>query len=559
MSGGITQVTGITATQPSRGQLLNALTGKCRMLLVGDSITNNALFAANLPTTAGSFVVANGLGTLTFGATVAPLTGEYFSLNDIHDATYAHPDNGRFVQAITGSPTSGSASAVVTFASLAANGDYSNLGPGGWAISSLCSSCDSGLATWLNMFLRAQFTINASIAAVGQTSAQTLVSVARYVPSPAVPSEFALIACDGINDFVASNGTIASANAAAANYIAAIQLLQGAGYTVMMQTPNPINASSGGFLQQYNIAIACLRKQLMQYARRNRALIVLDAYKEMIAGQFTSNALTGNGYSAANAAGHFINSTDNIHPNSNAYCTMARNEAANLTGILLPFEDTPVTLLDDGATFAQAGNPYNNMMPNGGMAGTTGTLAGGATGTVATGYTLTANTATVVGTGGATPTQIGLSNSENYSFAQRIQCTTTAAAQGFTLQNFGANKALGVYPGFFEIGFRIYVRGSVGGLPGTPSGCGSLFGTWNIGPFNFVLNGSAGLGAGNVDDVGIQLQAGDVLYIKSIKPVFLQAQPGNMLWFCQYISLGAGSIDLEVSAGFIRQADNPNV
>lgn len=526
----------------------NGIVLKNRIALIGDSITQFSLFYTNVPTTAGSFVVSNGIGTLTYGSNTSIYTGNYFSLNNVSDPTLTHPDNGRFLQALSGS-TGTTASTVVTFASSAVNGDYSNYLSGVWNTAPVIQASETGLASWLNAVSRGQYLVTANYAAVGETSAFTLAKVQQRV-TQGIPFDIALLAVDGINDFntVSPIGSaITASNTAVANYIKCIQTLQGAGYRVWIQLPPPNQSTGGSGAQANTVCANIVRTGLLNYAAKNSQLVVFDTFREMIAGQATASP-----FFAANSVGAMT--SDGTHPNANAYCSMIRNLRSGSLAepywldLLAPsIEPQSVTTLDDAVTFAQAGATYANLQQSSGLSGTAGTLFTSSptpTGSAATNWGLKGNggATSVTGTGGFTPTQLGSSNSANYGFAQRIQCATSAASQGFTFQG-SANPSKIVAGNWYRAGIRVYVRANTSGL-------GSLWGNFLPGPTNMTFFGNGGF------DVGYQLNAGEVYWLTT-GPMFYSVTPSNALLSINYSSAGAGSVDLEISAPFIRQIDNP--
>lgn len=509
-----------------------------RIALVGDSIAEFNLYSNNVPTTVGSFVVLNGIGTLTFAATTFVFTGNYFSLNNVADPTMSLADNGTFVQAISASsPTT--ASTVITFASKMANGDYSNSFGGAWQVADVCRNTDTGLVAWLNQYLRGQYMITANYACVGEVSTQTLAKIPKVLAG--VPFDIALLAADGINDisFLTPAATaFAFVTTVFNNYVSCIQQLQAAGKKVWLQLPCPSNQAAGSGAATNAICFHQLRQLLLAFAQANNQLVVFDTMKEMIAGQSATGGYT------TNAVGIF--SGDATHPNANAYSVMAANEQGYLVSQTVPTEMSQVSILDDNFSFPAAPFSSANFAQNSGMQGVGGALAGGATGTVANSWNLALQGAatSVVGTGALVPTQLPGSNSQNYGFAQRVQCATSATGQGFKFTS-GIFYTNAVFPGWFRFGIRVYVRAATAGL-------GSLALTYNMGPKNLTFGGNGGF------DVGYALPLGTVLWITS-GPLFIPSLPAAGQLFLQYVGAGAGSVDLEISAPFIRPIGNPYV
>jgi hypothetical protein len=519
----------------THGQVLQLLTQKNRVALIGDSVAQRASSLMNLPTTTGSFVVSGGIGTLTFSANVGIMSGNYFVLNNVSDAGLSHPDNGVAFQCIAGS-NAVTFGKTVTFASNAAAGDYSNYAGGFWAANWHTSNFDMGLFTVLNAYARQQYLVTLNYGAVGELSANTLAKIPRILTGP--PFDIAYLACDAINDAQTYLGAITAAVTAANNYINCIQQLQAAGKQVIIQTSNAIRVSTGGGFQGNNLFLMVVRKLVLEYCKSNNQVTVYDTFKETIVGGFSG---TTDGYVATNAIGSFVASAD-VHMNPNGYYVTARNETYLQQGSIgYPLiENALVSVLDDATAFSQAANPYRNLQASGGMAGVGGTLVGGATGSAATNWTLTATGGAVcVGTGGYTPTQIGNTNSENYAFAQRIQLTASGSGQGFTFKG-PFNPA--ITSGWYQIGFRVYNESLTSGL-------GAVYGSYNLGPGNIYLQSS-----GQVD-VGFQLLAADALWLAS-GPIYFDRAPSIGQLFITGGASGAGSFSLQASAAFCRPLVN---
>jgi hypothetical protein len=518
---------------------------KNRVALLGDSIVSRASTLNNLPTSVGSFVVSGGVGTLTFSGNVAIMVGNYFTLNNVADSGLSHPDNGRAFLCLSGSNAS-TWTNIVTFASYAAPSDYSSYASGFWAVNSHMSNLDSGLFTVLNAYARQQFLVTLNYGAVGELSANTLAKIPRILQGP--PFDIAYLAVDAIND-AQTFPTIAGAVAAANNYISCIQQLLSAGVVVIIQTGNPIRITTGGGYQANNQYMVIVRKIVLEYCKKNNRVFVYDALKEMLVGSVSA---ASDSYAASNSVGTFVYSAD-VHPTVNAYYTMAGNEP-QLTNAAVGYpsiENELISILDDSVNFAQVGNPYLNLQQNGGMSGTSGTVTGtGASGTAATGWTLTATgTPTLcVGTGGYTPTQVGNTNSQNYAFAQRIQLTASAGSQGFTFKG-PFNPA--ITPGWYQIGWRAYIEGAVGGASAT-AGLGAIYGNYNLGPGNVYMQSSGG------DGIGYQLAVGAQLWYAS-GPIYFDRAPSIGQLFITGGSAAAGSFALQAMGAFCRPIDNPYV
>lgn len=527
-------VRGVSA--PSKGYLGKTLSGRNRVCLIGDSITSNGTATQGLPTSAGSFVVSNGVATLNFGTTTKIFVGNYFFLVNPGDAAMASPDNGRLILALSGS--SGTATSnTATFATTLANGDYSNLYGNSWSVYTLDGNSDSGYFHVLNNFFRGQFLVSAIYSGSGLTSSQMLAMLPKIQAGVAFDIAFLM---GGTNDIdratspALAYSAVDGASGALANMTALAQALIALGARVFICCPpaNSVGTTGTNTSATKNIALAYYRNLIYKYAYANQSpgqpLQIFDMFRETIAGQSASG-------------GYISNATlDNLHPSSSILWTMARNQNANIFGIQ-PLDQMPVTVLDDSITYAQVGVGFPNTLQNAGMAGTGGTLSGGATGSVANNWALAlqGGATSVVGTGNFTPTAIGTTNSANWGFAQRVQCSTSATGQGFQL-NSGSNPSA-ITTGWYRAGIRIYVRSNT-------SGFGSLVGTFTTGIAHlFNATGSA--------SNGYSWLSGDVIELTT-GPLWLSSAVQDELVFI-YTSNAAGSVDLEFSAGFVRQIDNP--
>lgn len=487
-----------------------------RAISVGDSLANyySVQFGANLS-------VSKGIGTLDANGTTI-WEGNKFFISNLNNLT--HQDTGRPLTAISGF-YSQAGSGVVTYASLAPDGDY-----GLWGAAPVHSSFDSTFMSFIRLFSDTPFQLVGQYALGSTTSAYTLAMLKKCIDQQ--PSELVFWTA-GTNDLLATT-TEATAQAAAIsvfnNTAAAIDIILSRGKTAIINIPGPLNTAPTGAI---NAGLMQLRNYLLPYFRR-KGVYVVDSFSEAINGLEVSSGT------------YFISggTNDGVHPNSSLVCRIGRNQAKSALPVTLPTLDLQgVSGLEDSTIGPHTGITYPNIAVNPGMIGTAGAVVGcvaGSTSPTGYGFTVT-GAATVTSTAQWIRTKVADKNTPNQGYATRIQCTSTGAGQGFTFfaTSVPARVTLGDQ---YEFGYQIYIRSTTEGNPTLYAATNWGFGTQYANAPGLATNGATYLSGDN-----FTLQGG---FLK-----ILRAPVSNQMYVLVSFA-GAGFIDLEISSPFQRKTDD---
>ena len=524
---------------PTRGQVFNALKGRNRTILVGDSQLAFNYLSVGVPTSAGNLVVAGGVATVKTTAAHNIQPGQYFQIFNQGDPTWAlDPFNDTCPKCVS-VPNS----TTLTFNTTAAAGDYSaGYASNAWQVFSLVTTYDFGVFYWLNAFLRGQWRVVANYAVGGRTTADVIAQLPKILAGPSFDEAIVQI---GINDIVtaAANTTAAQAGAVTAfNNLTQTILpaLLNYGARIVLMAPGAMPSTYTGTLYR-NIAAANLRRALKEWCYRYPQQIkFVDVYADMVLGSSTAGDVVS-GYTIA----------ADLHPSSIGSINVAKFEAANFANWFPTLDLQNVSVLEDLTTYSQPGALFPNIIPHGGMDGTTGTLgAGGVTGTIATGWSGQGSTGTVTATGGSARTATGSSNnSANWGLCQDITFSGTAPSWTIQSPNFVANLTPNTW---YQFGFTMRAVGAQTGLSNIS---GNI--VWGGG----TPPGNTPFGSNNPTyDNGYPLVDGDTIEILS-PPYFYSSgyTPTIAALNISMVYTGVATGHLQVSNVWARQMDNPYV
>jgi hypothetical protein len=526
------------ASAGNAASLINSAARRNRAALVGDSLLAYNYLHQTIPTTAGSFVVSNGVATVNTTGTgnhsLSP--GNYFHLFNSGDATWAlDPMNGTCPLV-----TSVSSATVFTFATTAPNGDYS-AGYNGtvWSFDRLHTNTDSGVFNWLNNYNRGQWIPWMNYAVSGTKTTDVIGLLPKILAGPAFDE---VILSTGVNDIAAAPNTTAAEAAAITAFNNLTQTIipafLKAGKRIVVFGPPAISATFVG-ASYLTIACANLRRALKEWCYRYPSSIrYLDLYADTVLGTSTVGDVVPN-YIAAG----------DIHPQTTGAVNIAQFETPIFAGWFPQLDLTTVTVLEDTTTYSQPGAPAPNIVPHGGFDGTSGALVTGITGSLATGWTGLSG-AGCVATGGSAKTAVANSNSVNWGFCQDLVFSGTAPSAVIFTANLVSQLVANTW---YRAGFTVTPIGAQTGLQ-------QLFGT-------LALNGTLGvLSPGNMDfnkylasfNNGLPVPAGVPFEIVS-PPIWYSSKwaPTSVFFFITAIYAGAASGHLQLSNAWMRAMDNP--
>ncbi|CAB4242152.1 SGNH_hydrolase domain containing protein [uncultured Caudovirales phage] len=308
-----------------------------------------------------------------------------------------------------------------------------------WEVKNTSFELASGnVWAFLKGALRGRFAAAVSYAVGGSTSSVGVALLPKIVGGAAF--DYAFIQY-GTNDCksVTTAAAAQSSATSALNNIKAIanSIIANTTAQVIIGTPPPVNSTAsraGSAYSNYaNMAIAQLRKGILQFASGNARVRVFDHYADYTdtTGEPIANYI-------ANGNATVGNDVDNVHPS--VFGAMASSQK-RLTAILadpsfygpLPITST-ISAYDDATTYPQGSTPQSNICKNPIFAGTggSGSSSGGTfSGTVSTGWTIT-------GSGGCAITAASgaaLADTANpyWGFGLNIATTFTSQSQSWTL------------------------------------------------------------------------------------------------------------------------------
>lgn len=523
----------------------NALSWRNRTILAGDSLisTNYVSGGRLIPTTPGSLVVANGMATATAVSAHNMVPGQYFHIYNVGDPTWmADPFNGTNPLII-----SVPSSTTLTFATTAPNGDYSFAYGQQWGMGNPQSCNDTGLFQWLRHYLKHPWKVVANYSVNTRITQDMINLMPKMLSGPAFDE---VILAVGINDIVtaATNTTAAQAGAVTAyqNFtgvglanpaLGILPQFMNYGARVVVIGPPAMDAAYTG-VQYRTIAAANLRFLLKDWcARYPQQIKYVDLFAEMINGTLTTGGVLTN-YTASG----------DLHPQTIGAINIAQNLVPQFANWFPGYDRTTTTLVEDQTTYSQPGALAPNIIPHGGMDGTTGTLgSGGVTGSLATGWTGQGSTGTVVGTGGNAKTAVAGTNFANWGLCQDIVFSGTAPSWIIQSPNFVANLVGGTW---YEYGFTVLPVGTQTGLQQISAAFVGGGGNW---PGNNTINQYQ-----STYNNGLPTPAGVPIEVIS-DPVFWPTGSTATIAALNLTAVytGAATGHLQISNVWMRQIDNP--
>lgn len=513
-----------------------------RVALCGDSLLLLGFNYTQLPTTPGSFVVNNGIITLTMAGTLSIQVGQSLLLANNSATTFQEdPINGTNPVVLTYNPATFTVTLSATFnGQTMANGDYSNAYGGQWVITVPTLTQDSSWFQWLNNYMNGAFLLVADYAIGGTLSSMPV----NLWPKTRAGAAFDILVMQcGTND-INNAASYAAGQAVVStilnNLTTMIANVSSYGAKLLYGLPAPFNAAAANMTQaQANICISTLRTGVKALLAKNQGVLWLaDLFADSIDGT-SVNGASISGYNG-----------DGLHPGSTGCVHIAQNERAQLASILggSSFDIGPVSILEDSIDFAQAGARYPNIVPHGMMDGTVAVSAGGWSGTQPTAWSVLSSTVNAVVSAGQSPiTAIANTNVAKAGYCWDLTLTATAAQ---SIEVYCANFAAQIVAGgWYRFGMRVYFIGAPTALNQLQGNC--IFGPGP--PGNIVWNGLTAT-YGN----GYPLAAGESIYLYS-NPVFFPVPPGSGSAFLSFKAgfSGAGSAHIQLSNAFARQIDNP--
>lgn len=419
-----------------------------RAIIIGDSllaqgsqnIGGDRNVSTSVSASINSFVVSGGVVTVTFnsGHPHCMYPGCYFSLFNIADNTFTTALNGAVLQctSIGGQYTmtfpatfNGQTLPDATYVT----GSTYNTGNTNFNFSFYffqTNVLNTAWYRWLNLLSRSKFTLTGQFAQ-GGTISTMLTGLTPNIVSFAQNFDYAFIQT-GTNDI--NTVTTDAAAATAVNTIMTqittlTNLLTGMGKRVVIGTPPPVGVLAGGQTTAVclvkNTALAALRRRLMDYAKSNQLVDIVDNFANCINGLSTTGDFLTN-YTWATTS-------ESIHISTVGMINSVKNYLAQTNSSLIGsetiYESSSVSIIEDNTNYAQTvSNP--NLQVNSGFAGTTAvTGATGVSGTVPTGCTPQASTgsSTHVCAGQTARYHIPSSNSNNWTYGFTVTSTWTTA------------------------------------------------------------------------------------------------------------------------------------
>lgn len=283
---------------------------------------------------------------------------------------------------------------------------------------------DRNLGQVASAQMYAPFTRQINRGAPGQTSTQLIKLYKSQVLDLA--SNF-ILGCVGTNDMLQA---VAGQEAAVlllmqTNKLQAIGQAIGQGTVYIACTIPPLSSSASGFTAARQRLGMRFNEWLRLTVRGMRGVILLDLFNIMV------NSTTGD---------YRPNwSADGIHPNATAIRAAADEFKRLISGVVPPGVGLMGTLVDSAVT-----DPLSQqLLRNGVMNGTAGTIAGGVTGSAADNWTLTQSGGAVVGTGGQARNDIA--TGVGYGFDQGMAVTFAGIGNSVDLLSTDVAPTVGQY------------------------------------------------------------------------------------------------------------------
>jgi hypothetical protein len=320
--------------------VLSATARHNRLCYIGDSHLQNGFVLRSVSTAANQFQVTGGVATVTTTGNHNTGIGNYVYLINQGDTTYANSLNGACVP-ITGAASNTTFTVSATFnGQTMADGDYSNIGGGGWSVVTLSAKQDSAFANWLNWYLNNPWMVTSLNCITGQTATNQVKLINKILAGPIF--DIGVISL-GTNDMQTTPVATAMRKMyETLNNVTAISdALLAAGKQVIILTANPDNVNNSNTLPKAQ-ALSVYRRLLFEYAGRNVGVKIADTFAASIDG---TNA---NGLPLAN-----YTPGATVHLSTLADIQIARQLASEFTPTAYSNDFQPNALFEDQANFAQ--------------------------------------------------------------------------------------------------------------------------------------------------------------------------------------------------------------
>lgn len=525
---------------------INSLNSKrFRAITLGDS--HVALGQKNAGTI-NSIVVANGIMTVVLASSCQTYAGNYVSLYYSLDTGFTNPINGanQKILIMSADFLTFTISATTPLGTMP-DGNYTSQ-VAQWAIYlANTNTTDWSLYRWLNAFMGGKFSLVANYAYGGSLSGMAV----GFLPQINAGVDFDYVfLCTGTNNINNNASTIALAIAAADtaynDIVTITSNLTGLGKVVMLQLPAPFNSAAGGVLQSKNIAAAYLRNRLLDLAKSNSLIEVLDTYGNNVNGLYPTG---GADYGVANS----FESATGVHLSTRGIFATIRQLLANgFNNVTKLIPTSPVTQLDS-TSYAQP-ELTANIWTNSGFIGTAAIVATGWSGTAPTSLRNFGATATSanVGTGQATRYTQPNTNSANQGYAFQVDSTWTSATESFTFASADISSQV-VTGNWYKASIDITI---------TAQSSTNLLSGVQLSVFLNGITNYAFQWFGNTIENGLPFVVGDVLTI-STEPFFIPvgtALGGGVLIIPQINNRNtAGTTSIQFSSPQMRIVADPRI
>lgn len=241
---------------------------------------------------------------------------------------------------------------------------------------------DTGAYNWCNAYLGDRFRLVKNAGVSGNTTAQMVARLANDVM--AYPSDWVWI-MGGINDvltMIDGTGSVAQADACVATVTGNLLYIYETLLAVGRRPIAVLNTPAAAATQLANVyrraALHRIITWIREYCARTPGMYLVDAHSAVL----DPTSATGDPASGT--------MQDGLHPSSAGAQRMGR-ACANALQYVVPPRNVVASLSDRIAAY----HYYGNVLPNGTMQGTSGTVSGVATGVVAANWECYANAGTV--------------------------------------------------------------------------------------------------------------------------------------------------------------------
>jgi hypothetical protein len=289
------------------------------------------------------------------------LPGWYVSLCTLGSEAMPYAMNGACVPVLTVANNNTFTVSATYGGQTMPDGDYSIVNGQTWTIHNQQIAKDSSFARALNYQNGNPFFFVANYSYVNATATQIKNVLSKITAGPAFDCVFLCMGTNSLN----GGGAITLANAMRNGQIAFNDLVQVSetlfginGARVILFCPPPFGAAVTNALEK-NKALLQLRYNLLQYAKKNSWLTIIDTFADIV-----------DGTSVVGAGRATFLEGPGVHTSSLGNFNIAKYNAAKYRALGLPIDLQPVTILDDADTYAQtlpawtANTLYDLTLPN---------------------------------------------------------------------------------------------------------------------------------------------------------------------------------------------------